>query len=380
MNSALAVLSVLLVVAPAPAAAEQTFAVLSAFYPASTNRNPDVDASLRLSLFHSRVGSLSGFDLNGIVSQASGSVSGFQLNGIYGEVRGAVHGIQLTGAVNYVGGEVRGAQASAIANYVADGTRGVQLGAMLNYNVRDFRGAQFTAGLNLTEGYTFGVQFAGLANITDGDARAAQISFFLNGTSGEMRGAQLGAANLARHALGIQFGLLNFAGLNRGLQVAAVNVAGEQDGVPVGLVNLANRGRIQVVTFASNLMGLNIGIRTTANRFYSFLAVGGGDLHEGDTESAGSVSWNFGYAAPVASRFQLGGDLGFVHIVPDQDGEAGENDKTHFALQARALGEMTVTSMLSLFAAVGGSAVVSDYSSSGTTDFDPHVSVGIALF
>lgn len=249
MKLAFAILALLVSLAPAAAAADRTFAIFSLYYPVSTNRNPDVDASFRLGLIHSRAGSVTGLDLNGIVSQASGDVRGLQLNGVYGEVRGGMRGIQATGAVNYVGGEVRGGQGALIANYVAGGARGVQFGGLLNYNVQDFRGLQFTGGMNLTEGYSFGLQIAGLANVTNGDATGVQISSFLNGTSGELRGVQLGTANLARDAAGLQIGILNFARSNRGVQVAAVNVATEQTGVPVGLVNLSEQGKFQIVIF-----------------------------------------------------------------------------------------------------------------------------------
>lgn len=361
-------------------AAGRTFSVLSLFYPASTNRDPDIDASFRLSLFHSRAGTLRGLDLNGIVSQASGDVRGLQGNGVYGQVRGGVRGIQISGALNYVAGEVRGLQGALIGNYVRGGARGFQLGGIVNYNELDFRGLQLTGGLNLTEGYSFGLQISTLANVTNGDARGAQVSSFLNATSGRLRGLQLGAANLAAHSSGAQIGLLNFTRSNRGLQVAAVNVSTEQTGVPVGLVNLSEQGNVDLVVFGSNLMGANAGVRTTVNRFYSFLAVGGFDLHDGDESEAASVSWNFGYAAPVTPRFRLGGDLGFVHIVPSKQQDPTKNDETHFAVQARALGEALVSRTFSIFLALGGSAVASDYSASATTDFDPHVAAGVSLF
>lgn len=368
-----------LVLSVAPAEADETFAVLSLLYPVSTNQDPDVDARFRLSLFHSRVGSLQGLDLNVVTSQASADVSGVQLNGAYGGVHGRMRGIQLTGGVNYVRGQTRGIQASFVSNYVESDMRGLQITGLLNYNQSDFWGLQLNGGLNLTEGRFSGVQLAGLANVTEGSARGLQIASFVN-VARDLRGLQLGLGNMAQEVRGLQFGVVNVAGLNRGLQVAPINYTQEQNGVPVALINYGPQVDFDLVVFGSNLMGANLGLRTTVNRFYSVIAVGRWDGFEKDESEASSASWNFGYAVPVSLRFELGGDLGFVHIDPDHQENPDKNGENHYAIQARAVGEWTLSKSVSVFAAVGGSAIVSDYAKSATTDFEPHVAAGLALF
>jgi len=368
-----------LALSASPAPAEETFAVLSLFYPASTNQNPDVDTHLRLSLFHSRVGSLKGLDLNVVASQASGDVRGVQLNGAYGGVHGRMGGVQLTGGVNYVRGQARGIQASFVANYVESETRGLQITGLLNYNLADFSGVQLNSGMNLTEGNSFAVQLAGLANVTQGSARGLQIASFVN-AAGDLRGLQLGLGNMAQEVRGAQFGVLNVARSNRGLQVAPINYTNEQNGVPVALINYGPGVDFDLVVFGSNLMGASLGVRTTVNQFYSVIAVGRWDLFGEDESEASSASWNFGYTVPLARRFELGGDLGFVHIDPDNQDNPDKNGENHYALQARAVGEWTFSKSFSVFAAVGGSAIVSDYAKSATTDFEPHVAAGLALF
>lgn len=369
-----------LVLSAPPVAAEETFAVLSLFYPASTNQNPDVDAHFRLSLLHSRVGALSGLDLNVVTSQASGDVLGVQLNGAYGGVHGRMHGVQLTGGVNYVRGHVRGIQASLISNYVETDTRGLQITGLVNYNEADFWGLQMNGGMNLTEGRSAGVQLAGMANVTQGSARGVQIASFVN-AAGDLRGLQLGLSNMAQEVRGAQVGGFNVARANRGLQLGAINYTRQQNGVPMALINWGPGVDFDLVVFGSNLMGGNLGLRTTVNQFYSVIALGRWDLFEEDQSEASSASWNFGYTAPVSRRFELGGDLGFVHIDPDNNPESPEgNGENHFAFQARAVGEWTFSKTISLFAAVGGSAIVSDYDKSAKTDFEPHVAAGLALF
>ena len=368
-----------LVLAAPPAAADDAFAVLSLWYPVSTNRNPDVDTHFRLSLIHSRVGSLSGLDVNLIASQTSGNLAGLQFNGPYSGVYGSMRGVQFTAGVNYVREHVRGVQFALVSNYVEEYTKGLQFAGLLNYSQTSFWGVQFTSGMNLTEGASSGVQFAAMANVTEGPVRGLQLASFVNAAR-DLRGMQFGMGNLAQEVRGAQFGILNIAEANYGLQVAPINYAKEQHGVPVALVNYGNGVDFDLVVFGSNLMAANVGLRTTVNRFYSVIAVGRWDVFEEDQSEASSASWNFGYKAPIARQFELGGDLGFVHIDPDNVESPEKNGENHYAVQARATGEWRVSRKVSVFAAVGGSAIVSDYAKSATTDIQPHFAAGLALF
>ncbi len=179
---------------------------------------------------------------------------------------------------------------------------------------------------------------------------------------------------------GLQIGAINMAGDFEGLQIGALNIARNNDGVPIGLFNYSEEtGSVDWITYASNLSLVNTGVRTTVNRYYSMLTVGGYDV-EADVEDTAFLTWNFGYQAPLGQKWGLGWDLGYVHIMPKASDDPAINDRLHFAIQARLLAELRFSPQIAAFAAGGVSSIFSEYSSSATSEVKPLIAIGISLF
>ena len=115
------------------------------------------------------------------------------------------------------------------------------------------------------------------------------------------------------------------------------------------------------------------------NRFYSMFTVGYGDL-QGDVEDTASLSWHYGYAFPLSEKWGLDVGLGFVHIMPKASDDPNQNDKLHFAVQARALAEIRFSRKVAVFAGGGISSIYSEYSSNANQKTEPLGVLGISLF
>ena len=133
------------------------------------------------------------------------------------------------------------------------------------------------------------------------------------------------------------------------------------------------------ITYASNLSLVNTGVRTTVNRYYSMLTVGGHDV-EADVSDTAFLTWNFGYQIPLGEKWGLGWDLGYSHIMPKNSDDPAVNDNLHFAIQARILGEIRFSPKFAMFAAGGVSSIFSEYSSSATSELKPLIAWGVSLF
>jgi hypothetical protein len=176
-----------------------------------------------------------------------------------------------------------------------------------------------------------------------------------------IRGIQVAAGNLATDTRGAQIGMMNRANEMRGLQVGVVNRSEELHGIPVGPVNLSRRnGRAEVVLFGSTFSAVNVGIRTEANRFSSMLTAGGVDL-EGDVQTAGFLTWTWGYRFPLGSRCGLITDAGMTHVMPKKSDDPAENDALHYGLMARALLEYRPSQHVGLFGGPGVTQMYENY-------------------
>ncbi len=363
----------------APAAAAHHPINLAFLYPISTNQDPDISTNLRLSLFYGRVGSVRGLDLNGVVAVTGGDMRGFQMTGVYSQVGGDMKGIQWTGAVNYVRGQVYGLQVAYLGDVVHGSVSGVQFGGLFNLVGTDVYGLQISGLVNIVDGNASFVQWTGVANSVGGAFEGLQVSGGYNYVGERLSGVQFSLVNFAMDMHGAQAGLANFARDAHGLQLGAINWTRNQHGVPVGVVNLADDGLVGWVAYASNLSPINIGVRTEVRGWYSTLTLGGGDS-KGDVQKTLILTWNYGRAFPLAQKTRLGLDFGFAHYVPEIADDPTENDRLHFAVQARGHLEQRLSPKLVAFAGGGIARIFSEYSDDATGETEPLIFGGVSLF
>ena len=108
------------------------------------------------------------------------------------------------------------------------------------------------------------------------------------------------------------------------------------------------------------------------------VTAGVGDLYD-DHSNTLFLDWHYGYAAEMSGRWRLGGDLGFVHIIPQPNDDAQVNDRLHFAVQPRLLVESRIGQDLRLLAGVGASVIWSEYTAKAAPVTEPLLVLGISL-
>lgn len=376
-----AILGVLLVAGSSESRAEAPHHPVnfSFFHPLSLSNDPTASTNFRLNLLYGRVVAIRGFDLSGVVARVHGDMRGVQLTGAVSVTGGEVRGLAVSGGFGYVAGDGRGLQASGLISYAHGAWRGLQYASLFNYAEQEIVGAQVSTVYNLANADVRYVQFASIVNAISGSLRGIQASGGINYVQEQVTGIQAGLFDYARQFHGAQVGLLNWADTAHGAQIGLVNIAKENGDFALGLVNVAKNGGADWVTFASSYAAINTGIRTSLRGFYSMLTLGSVDL-VAEREDTAFLTWNYGYAFGIARRWQLDTDLGFVHVVPGSGDDPAENDRLHFALQARALGELHVGDRTSIFGGAGVSTVFSEYSSDATTEVEPLVVVGISMY
>jgi len=353
---------------------------LSFVYPLSTNRTPDVDSSFRLSLLYGRQHAVRGLDLNLGASLLSGDMNGVQLTGLYSQIGGDLEGLALGLGPTYVRGDVEGVEMSLFPNVVTGGFRGLQYSWMINLVQGETAGAQLSAIFNQAGAGGRFLQFAVVANAAGADYRGLQLTGGFNYANSTLNGVQLGLANAAVEMHGLQVGALNFTDVQHGLQVGALNMNGENRGVPVGLYNHSKTGgKVDWITYGSNLALVNTGVRTVVRRFHSMLSVGWNDV-DADYANTAFLSWQYGYTVPLSPAWSVGADLGYVHIMPEATDDPNVNDKLHFAVQLRALAEFRPSPKFSVFAGGGLSDIFNEYSSKATGEVEPLIVAGISVF
>lgn len=366
---------------PAPAAADEVNRQpvnVSLFFPISTNQDPTILTNFRLNLMYGRVGYIKGFDVGTIVSRTDRDMHGVQLTGVYSHTGGDMRVATITGGMNYVGGSARGVQVAGLINFNRGWFRGIQYATLFNFVQERFVGVQWASVFNMANADVRGLQISSSANLTAGNLRGFQIAA-LNYVNDYMRGAQLGAVNFAVEYDGAQIGFINFAGKANGAMIGVVNYSREFEGVPVGAVNYdKTNGNADWSIYATNIVLGSTGLRTILHGYTSTLAVGIGDIPE-DRNDTAFLSWYYGYLFPVGERWKISPDLGFVHVMP-QSQEEGKNNDLHFMLQARVTGEVRVAKIAKVFFGGGVSVRFSEYSSQATTEVDPLIVGGVALY
>jgi len=355
------------------------FVSLQLLHPIATSPNPETTTNFRLSIFYGRSGAIHGIDLNAIAGVTSADVTALQLTGLFASTGGIFRGMSFTGGISHLKGGGAGFQVSGLANYDEDVFAGLQMAGLLNYTSRGFAGAQVSAVMNLNDGGGTFLQASSVANVNAGPFAGAQVAFFINAANARMGGGQLALVNFAESLNGIQLGFLNLAHEFHGLQIGVLNLNNEFSGTPIGVINMDDHSRKEWMFYGSNLSLANIGFRTVLNKWSSVLSTGYGDV-QGDVEASLFLGWNFGRVIPLTERWDLTIDLGYQHIMPKKSNNPEENDRLHFSLQARALGEFHLNDSLGIVGAVGSSTVFDEYTSDADNKTDLLFSAGIVLY
>ncbi len=321
---------------------------------------------LELGLAYGHVGTIEGFALTsgvlradhglrgvamaGLGAWTAGGWQGLSVGGLLAGGTGSAQGVQVAGLAtmqlgrttddawgNWGEGEVMdGAQFSVLFNYNAGALRGMQVGT-LNMNSGDVEGAQ-VAILNLTKGRLDGIQGgilnlaslkhsaadpgsrgaqAGVVNIAAASLTGAQLGVTnvvadrLRGTQvgvvnllgAPSRGAQVGVVNLAVDQQGAQIGIVNVARTRQGFQLGLINVSRHSTGVFLGLLTLAENVDTSLMTYASTLTPLNIGLKSAAPWYFTRVQVGTDlrDLEDGGGDSALRSGFALGSSIPLTN-------------------------------------------------------------------------------
>jgi len=158
-----------------------------------------------------------------------------------------------------------------------------------------------------------------------------------------------------------------------------INYSIEGDGIPVGLINISKYdGRIKWINWASNISGINSGVKFTVNNIYSIVTLGGINFYRDITESLVYAGF-YGVSFPFG-RLSLNTDIGYMYL-DNQDlfrHRRGKIDQ-HVAMLRASL-NMELANGFSLLAG-GGLGYISDYTtflSSG--EVYPLFFVGLELF
>jgi hypothetical protein len=352
---------------------------LSFFYPISTNQNREISTYFRLNLLFGELGAIKGVDLTGIGSRIHRDMVGFQVCGFYSQIEGDLRGASIVGAASYVESNAAGLQCAGLVNFIRGDFTGLQMSGLFNYVEGSMSGVQANLVFNLNDGDVKYFQYSTVANAVAGDVTGIQMAAGLNYANGGVKGGQLALCNFGNRVRGVQIGLGNVAGVVKGAQLGFINVAKEVDGIPVGMFNFVEEGDVDGVIFGSNVAAASIGVRSIYHHFYSILAIGVGDLQEKRNDTA-FLSWHYGYAVPMKSRYKAGIDLGYVHIMPASSSDPNLSTENQFAVQLRAIIEAKIKGKTKIFGGVGVSQRFSAYSSNNTTTTDPLFVLGISLY
>jgi hypothetical protein len=353
------------------------FATLSLWDPISTNADREATTSLRIALIQSNIHSVKGLDITGIAGQLGGDLEGVQFTGIYSHVSGGGRGATFAGFGSYMGEAFTGVQAAGILNFNHGRFKGLQYSSLANFTADGMSGFQWAGTLNMNDGTGAGWQASSLANVSNGRFVGVQTSAAFNFANVGLKGIQIAGLNWTRHLKGAQVGLLNIAGDAHGLQVGVLNISEQNEGVPIGLLNIAENGTRDWMTWGGSYMGVQTGVRSTVNQWYSIFSIGGVYLDDTDLKTF-SLGWHYGYEIEFNRRFSFSVDAGYIHLMPEKD--PTRNDRLRPAVRGRGFLEWRFNEWAAVHAGVGGNYEWSEYASGADTQFDPLFFGGISLF
>ena len=364
---------------PAAAATGHHPVSLQFLHPLGTSPDPATTTNFRLSVLFGRSGGVSGLDLNAGAAATDGDLSALQLTGLYNRVGGNFRGLGLTGGVQHLRRSGSGLLFTAGANYIEGSFVGVQTAGLLNLNRTHFAGAQISGLANLNDGEGTFLQLASVANINAGAFAGLQISAFLNAANSAMAGGQVAVVNFADALNGFQVGAVNLTRDFDGVQFGLLNYGRNVEGTPVGLINMSNDDRREWLFNAGNFPVLQVGFRTVVNGWSSIVSFGEGDS-KGDVKKSYFLGWNYGHILLTRPDWELTLDAGFAHIIPTATDDPAKDDRLHYALQARLLGDWKLKEHLGIVGAVGLVADFDHYSTHASSQTDALFSGGIVLY
>jgi hypothetical protein len=229
-----------------------------------------------------------------ILGGYTAGVNGVEVAGIFNINKQDVHKVQVGGVFNLVGGRVSGVQVAGVMNTVLDSVEGVQVGGVINYVGKKAGGVQVAGVVNRTGSFT-GTQVAGVQNLVSGNVRGVQVSGVTNIATRSVEGTQVGGlGNMALKSLrGTQVaGLFNYAKHMNGVQVGLINLADTSSGYSIGLLNLVRKGYHKVSVYSTEVMNLNVGLKTGNAKLYSIIL---GGLNVSDSEKVASAGFGMGH-------------------------------------------------------------------------------------
>lgn len=384
---------------------------LSIFYPVSINQSIYDSTNINLSLFYGRVGQVHGFDLAGGVSAVEDNVKGLQVAGLAGVCGSSLTGVQMAGLfavagdelsglqvsglfnvcgedgeglqassfMNVTGNSFRGIQAAGFMNVAGEESKGLQAAGLMNVTGNAYQGIQAAGGWNVVGESCRGIQAAGLFNVTGETFRGLQAAGIFNVAGERLNGLQVSSMNAASTSAGVQIGLANAAGDLEGVQIGLVNYSKNTNGVPVGLVNISKYdGRMRWISWASNLTGVNSGVKFSIKRIYSIVALGSINFTD-DMNECLAYSCFYGLSFPLDS-FSLNTDIGYMYMDNATlfRSQMGEPDQQ--AITLRASLNKRLSNTLSLFAGGGLSHIMERGAPAGSSEFQPVFFAGLELF
>jgi len=348
-------------------------------HPLATSPDPETDTTVRLSLLWARSHTVKALDLGLVASGTSGDVTGLQWATAYADVGGDLRGVGASLGVHRVVGNMGGVQYGLLAGWVDGDVGGIQLSSVFGYAGRSVRGVQLSGLMNINDGDGRWVQLAGAVNVTVGDFTGWQGASFVNHANQRMRGAQTGVLNFADTGTGFQLGMINLAREFSGFQLGVVNASRTMKGLPLGLLNFTEDNPRDWLFYASNQMLANLGFRTEVNGWVSTVSLG---FHEPGAvrEKAGALGWHFGHRLMGDARRNLALDLGYLHIMPNvPENNTDPLITNHPVVQLRLTADWAVGSRVSLYGAVGVSAVGESYEDGAGSRSEGLVAGGVVL-
>jgi len=390
---------------------QHLFFNLSIYYPLSINKSKHDSTNINLSLLYGHVGQVHGFDLAGVVTAVEDNVKGIQVAGLVGVCGSSLTGGQIAGLftvagdelsgvqvsglfnvcgengkgfqassfMNVTGNSFRGIQAAGFMNVAGEEAKGLQAAGFMNVTGSTYRGIQGALGMNVVGESCGGIQAAGLFNVTGERFRGLQAAGIFNVVGERFNGLQVGSMNVAATSAGVQIGLANAAGELEGVQIGLVNYSKNTNGIPVGLVNISKYdGRMRWISWASNLTGVNSGVKFSIKRIYSIVSLGSINFTN-DINECLAYSGFYGLSIPL-NRISLNTDIGYTYIDNATlfRSQMGAPDQQIVMLRASLNKRLSNT--LALFAGGGLSHIKERGAPAGSNEFQPIFFAGLELF
>lgn len=232
------------------------------------------------------------FSVN-LLSGYNGSLSGFELGGMVNITRKKMRGLQIGGVGNIVGGNGKGLQIGGAFNYNLGKIEGVQLAGLFNYAHDSIRGAQISIVTNIASGRYNGSQISLILNLALKNVGQAQLGGLVN-YARNVNGIQLaGLLNIARsHNNGAQIAvLMNYATVVNGFQLGLINISNTVErGVPVGLFSYVKEGYHLFEISGNEIFYGNVAFKSGSRKFYNFVQFGiGSDYKLQGSYGIGSI-------------------------------------------------------------------------------------------